>query len=113
MEITRHPHCGLCGSDDRVCSHPRCPHRRTDELENPRIVPCDHCGTEGRIYSGMYEDERDCGECPVCKGTGGEIIDAEPITLEDLEVAHADIRAQARATRPPSPHPLRISNKDR
>jgi hypothetical protein len=47
-----------------------------------RIVPCEHCGTEGRIYSGQYEDERDCGPCPVCEGTGGEIIKTEPAALE-------------------------------
>lgn len=51
-----------------------------------RIVPCEHCNTEGRIYCGQHEDERDCGECPVCEGTGGEIIEVEPITLEDLEM---------------------------
>lgn len=53
-------------------------------MTDPRIVPCDHCQTEGRIYSGQYEDERDCGPCPVCEGTGGEIIETEPITLDDL-----------------------------
>lgn len=52
-----------------------------------RIVPCEHCGSEGRLYSGHANDPnpRDDGPCPVCEGTGGEIIEAEPITLEDLE----------------------------
>lgn len=54
-------------------------------MTDPRIVPCDRCGSEGRLYSGQYEDERDCGECPVCEGTGGEIIETEPIEMEDLD----------------------------
>ena len=53
-------------------------------MTDPRIVPCDHCQTEGRILRGQYEDERDEGPCPVCEGTGGEIIETEPITLDDL-----------------------------
>lgn len=28
---------------------------------NARIVLCEACGSEGRIYRGQYEDERDCG----------------------------------------------------
>lgn len=55
-----------------------------DPMTDPRIVPCDYCQAEGRIYRGQYEDERDCGECPVCEGTGSEIIEAEPIEMEDL-----------------------------
>lgn len=54
-----------------------------------RIVSCDACGSEGRILqsaSGHANDpyDRDCGPCPCCKGTGSEIIEVEPITLEDL-----------------------------
>ena len=50
-----------------------------------RIVPCEACGTEGRILRGQYEGERDCGQCPVCNGTGCEIIEVEPIEMADLE----------------------------
>jgi hypothetical protein len=46
---------------------------------DPRIIPCKHCGSEGRIYRGKYEDERDCGPCPVCEGTGGEIVETEAV----------------------------------
>ena len=53
-------------------------------MNDPRIVPCERCQTEGRIYCGQYEDEQDCGPCPVCEGTGGEIVETEPVTLEDL-----------------------------
>lgn len=53
-----------------------------------RIVPCTRCGSEGRLYCGQYEDERDCGPCPVCEGTGGEIIEVDPIDLEDLEAGN-------------------------
>jgi hypothetical protein len=56
---------------------------------DPRIVPCEHCGSEGRIYEGYGNDPhpRDCGPCLVCEGTGGEIIETEPITLEDLALS--------------------------
>ena len=62
------------------------------QLLNPdvRIVPCDACGTEGRIYrtrSGHPNDPDwiDLGPCDVCAGTGGMMIEVEPITLEDLD----------------------------
>ena len=29
-------------------------------------ILCEYCGSEGRIYRGQYEDERDCGECRGC-----------------------------------------------
>lgn len=51
----------------------------------PVLVPCECCQSEGRLYRGQYEDERDCGECPVCEGTGGALVDSEPVTMEDLD----------------------------
>lgn len=61
---------------------------------SPRLVPCERCGSEGRIYVGalVYEPgcghahwgERDDGECPECRGRGEVQIDDEPIELEDL-----------------------------
>lgn len=51
----------------------------------PVLILCDACGSEGRIYRGLYEDERDCGECPVCEGTGSVLVESDPVTLEDLE----------------------------
>lgn len=55
-------------------------------MSDPRIVPCTRCGSEGRLYSGPANDPnpRDEGPCPVCEGTGGEIIETEPVTLDDL-----------------------------
>lgn len=60
-----------------------------------RIVPCDVCGTEGRIYEactiydrdagGHIPDQRDIGPCAECEGTGGMLIEVEPIELEDLD----------------------------
>lgn len=50
-----------------------------------RIVLCEACGSEGRIYRGLYEDERDCGPCLVCEGTGHEVIATEPIEMHDLD----------------------------
>lgn len=60
-----------------------------------RIIPCEYCGTEGRIYerhlvyernAAPHEDDVEVGPCPCCEGTGGEIIKVQPIELEDLEV---------------------------
>ena len=51
-----------------------------------RIIPCTHCGSEGRLYSGHPNDPNPCDEggCPVCEGTGGEIIETESVELADL-----------------------------
>lgn len=54
----------------------------------PVLMPCECCGSEGRIYRGQYEDERDCGECPVCDGTGSALIESEPASLEDIACPH-------------------------
>ena len=51
-----------------------------------RTVLCEVCGSEGRIYRGLHEDERDCGECPACKGDGLAEVEVEPVTLDDLEL---------------------------
>jgi hypothetical protein len=70
------------------------------EADSPRLVLCEACGSEGRIYTRTigYEPgcghahswgERDDGECPYCEGTGGALIATESITLEDLtEIAN-------------------------
>lgn len=53
-----------------------------------RVVGCDACGTEGRIYlpdSGGYWGERGTAPCPYCDGTGGEVIAVWPIEMDDLE----------------------------
>lgn len=66
-------------------------------MSDLRIVPCEACGTEGRIIRRCigYEPgcghphnygERDDGECQCCEGTGGAIIQTEPIDLDDLDV---------------------------
>lgn len=55
-------------------------------MPDVRIVLCEYCGSEGRIYRGLYDDERDCGECPACEGTGGEIVEVEAITEDDCDV---------------------------
>lgn len=59
--------------------------------EDFRIVPCEACGSEGRIYIANGDDretgapqERDGGPCPYCEGIGGEIISVETITIDDL-----------------------------
>lgn len=61
--------------------------------DNLRIVWCETCGSEGRIYrQATYHssahigapNEIDCGECPDCEGTGGALIEVEPIDQDDL-----------------------------
>jgi hypothetical protein len=52
------------------------------------IVPCEDCGSEGRIIVSAptyYEPlaERDLGPCPTCEGTGGALIETEPLEPED------------------------------
>lgn len=62
-------------------------------MSDLRIIPCEACGTEGRIirYAVYHSsahvgapDEVDHGECPDCEGTGGAIIETRPIEMEDL-----------------------------
>lgn len=55
-------------------------------MTSPILVLCECCQSEGRIYrSNGGPNETDCGECPVCEGTGEVLVDSEPVTLEDLE----------------------------
>ena len=76
---------GPSRSDDGCGSSPlKMNHAMGVTMPDIRIVPCECCGSEGRIYRGQYEDERDCGQCPVCEGTGSMEITVEPATLEDL-----------------------------
>ena len=53
-------------------------------MSNARIVFCETCGSEGRILRGNAPDPADYGPCPVCEGTGGEVIETQPIELDDL-----------------------------
>lgn len=49
-----------------------------------RVVECSGCDGEGRIYHG----DPDTGwseRCPYCEGTGGEVIEALPVDLIDLD----------------------------
>lgn len=65
-------------------------------MTDPRIVLCEACGSEGRIYRAAlrrgppWDDgapcEDDCGPCPCCDGTGLAVIETEPIEMEDLDV---------------------------
>lgn len=59
-------------------------------VEHPdvRVVPCETCGTEGRLYERVTTYERnaaphddlvDTGPCPDCEGTGGELVKVEPV----------------------------------
>lgn len=82
------------------------------EANSPRLVLCEACGSEGRIYvrdwcSGSWNEpahwgERDDGECPWCEGTGGALIATDPITLEDVEAIEAgEIEHDYSSLRPP------------
>ncbi|MCA1458065.1 hypothetical protein I6F35_33570 [Bradyrhizobium sp. BRP22] len=59
-------------------------------MSNARIVPCEACRTEGRIlhFWGRDWHGNDLGweeDCQHCEATGGEVIETQPITLDDLE----------------------------
>lgn len=51
-------------------------------------VPCENCGSEGKLYTSRYggndPDVWPTGDCPVCEGTGCELIEAEAVDMEDL-----------------------------
>lgn len=54
-------------------------------MTRPVLVLCETCQSEGRILTsngGPYEIDN--GECPACKGSGTVLVEAEPITMEDL-----------------------------
>jgi hypothetical protein len=69
---------------------------------SPIIVPCEACGTEGRIehFTHYDRDGNECGwsePCPYCDGTGGEEIEGHPVDLEDAEfLAQAAVYKTAR-----------------
>lgn len=63
----------------------------------PLLVPCPLCNGSAVsvravwVYEygcafGHYDSEED--PCPECDGSGQTLVDGEPITLEDLEVAY-------------------------
>jgi hypothetical protein len=53
---------------------------------NTRFVPCEVCGSEGRIYrqhvTNPYE-EVDHGECPECRGSGMMEVEMQPVEMRD------------------------------
>lgn len=59
--------------------------QRPDQPPDLRVVPCEDCGTEGKIYQGQYEDERYICDCGTCEGTGGALIHTRPIDIDDLD----------------------------
>lgn len=65
-------------------------YQKTSDLNvgrDVRIILCRTCESEGRTlmaWPGQYNPV-DCGPCPVCEGTGSEIIEVEPIKMEDLD----------------------------
>lgn len=51
----------------------------------PTLQLCECCQSEGRIYrSNGGPDEIDCGECPICEGTGMALVETEPVTEEEI-----------------------------
>jgi len=51
-----------------------------------RLVLCEGCQSEGRIYRQHWNgiDDIDCGECSDCGGSGMQIVEVLPIEMEDL-----------------------------
>jgi hypothetical protein len=58
-----------------------------------RIVLCEACGSEGRIYHPAYTCDNYGNPmeyeepCPYCEGTGGVLIEVQPIEAEDFAEA--------------------------
>lgn len=79
---------------------------------NERIIKCERCGGEGRIYTredwfdpqaGWVSGEHDDGPCPACEGTGGEIIETQPVGLDDLPAWVARMDNVVKLKRKPRP----------
>lgn len=58
-------------------------------MTDPRIVPCEYCHSEGRDLRGNGPEPIDYGPCIVCEGSGGEIVETQPIEFEDLDAMEA------------------------
>lgn len=60
--------------------------KRIEAERNERVVPCEACQSEGRVLTNDGgPDDVDHGACPHCEGTGGEIIETQPVELADFE----------------------------
>jgi hypothetical protein len=73
-------------------------------LTEYRIVPCEYCGTEGRLYerrqyfcrhTGYHDDDVDVGPCPECDGTGGAMVVVEPIEEYEAALPHSEFTTAA------------------
>jgi DnaJ-class molecular chaperone len=58
-----------------------------------RIVTCEACDGEGWVdvstsLSGDSDVQR---RCRVCHGSGAELVEVVPVTLEELEEAHGGV----------------------
>lgn len=61
-------------------------------MGRPVLILCETCQSEGRILtSNGGPDDIDNGQCPVCDGTGMELVESEAATLEDMEEAHEPV----------------------
>lgn len=54
--------------------------------DQPTLQLCETCGSEGRLYRGHPNDPDpvDDGACPVCGGTGGELIATQPVSEPEI-----------------------------
>lgn len=64
-------------------------------MANERVVLCEACGSEGCLNErwegcGCHHytyPPQDCdNRCPWCEGTGGALIETEPVDMEDLDI---------------------------
>lgn len=56
-------------------------------MSDTRFIQCRSCLGEGECGNEYWH-----GKCEVCHGSGVEEIEAEPVTMEDLEERDAAIR---------------------
>jgi hypothetical protein len=58
-----------------------------EEAYDVRFVPCEHCGTEGMIYSGTSRIDGDythAETCPACEGKCVVETAVEPVEMEEI-----------------------------
>ena len=57
--------------------------QQDDDDTSTRFIDCRTCNGDGRIY--WFHGDETGTQCPTCHGTTVEEIEAQPVTLEELE----------------------------
>lgn len=69
-------------------SSAKTPRPQVQDGETKAVTTCDRCGGEGQLYTSRYggndPDVWPTGECPVCDGTGYELVETEEVDEEEI-----------------------------